>query len=167
MQNRLKLIGLGVNPELTEEFLMHPWFSPWMETITIASLGEIGLNPSAFILDASRALTPQDAHFFQRTAQLLARYHAVTPLKELRTEGGRTVGLDKDGKLVFPVAFDYAIWGERASRRADEFAALLKAKPEIKALTLWTDGRLSPRLSTELTARGIGFKERALETPAR
>src|SRR4029453_1847455 len=32
--NRKKLLALGADPGLTESFLIHPWFSPWHETIT-------------------------------------------------------------------------------------------------------------------------------------
>jgi hypothetical protein len=163
MTNRKQLLALGVDRALADEFLMHPWFSPWHETIITNALASIGVNPSAFLTDAVRALTPEDALFFQRVAQILARYHASTaPLRAIRFEGGIITALDRDGTLVVPVSLDYGIWAERAARRVEEFSAINKSRDEIKGLALWTDGRLSERLCTELKTRGIAYRADAL-----
>lgn len=163
MINRKKLLALGVERALADEFLMHPWFSPWHETIITEAFASIGVNPSAFLTDAIRALTPEDAIFFQRVAQILARYHATaTPLRAIRFEGGIITALDREGTLVVPVSLDYGIWAERAARRVEEFTALGKSGGEIKALALWTDGRLSDRLCAELKTRGIAYRTDAL-----
>lgn len=161
--NRKKLLALGVDRTLADEFLMHPWFSPWHETIITEALASIGVNPSAFLTDAVRALTPEDALFFQRVAQILARYHAGSaPLRAIRFDGGVITALDQAGTLVVPVSLDYAIWAERAARRVEEFAVIGKSGEGIKGLALWTDGRLSERLSAELKARGIAYRADAL-----
>jgi hypothetical protein len=157
--NRKKLFALGVDRKLADEFLMHPWFSPWHETITTDALATIGVNPSAFLTDAVRALTPEDAFFFQRVAQILANYHRQTaPLKAIRFENGIITALDKNGVLVVPVSLDYAIWSERTARRAEEFVALDRARENITGLSLVTDGRLSSRLQEELKKRNIAWR---------
>jgi hypothetical protein len=161
--NRKKLLALGVDRALADEFLMHPWFSPWHETITTDALAQIGVNPSAFLTDAVKALTPEDAFFFQRVAQILARYHATAaPLRAIRFEGGIITALDQNGTLVVPVSLDYAIWAERTARCAEEFAAIDKSRGDIKALALWTDGQVSNRLRDELKKRGITWRTDAL-----
>ena len=162
--NRKKLFALGVDRALADEFLMHPWFSPWHETITTEALAQIGVNPTAFLTDAVKALTPEDAFFFQRVAQILALYHTNSaPLRAIRFEGGIVTALDRDGTLVVPVSLDYGIWAERAARRVEEFAAIDKSRGNIKALALWTDGRLSEHLRDELTKRGIAFRTLVLD----
>jgi hypothetical protein len=164
--NRKKLFALGVDRELADEFLLHPWFSPWHETIITEALASIGVNPAAYLTNAVRALTPEDAHFFQRVAQILARYHTGTaPLKAIRFEGGVTTALDRDGTLVVPVSLDYGIWAERTARRVEEFSAYDKSREEITGLALWTDGRLSDRLCEELKKRGIAYRTDALTNP--
>jgi hypothetical protein len=166
ISNRKQLLALGVDRALADEFLMHPWFSPWHETIITVALGSIAVNPSALLTDAVRALTPEDALFFQRVAQILARYHANSaPLRAIRFEGGIITALDRDGTLVVPVSLDYGIWAERAARRVEEFAALDKSRDGIKGLALWTDGRLSDRLCAELKTRGIAYRADALTNP--
>jgi hypothetical protein len=166
--NRKKLLALGVDRALADEFLMHPWFSPWHETITTDALAQIGVNPSSFLNHAARALTPEDAFFFQRVAQILARYHAGTaPLRAIRFEGGIVTALDNNGTLVVPVSLDYGIWAEHTARRAEDFAAIDKSRDDIKGLALWTDGRLSDRLCEELKKRGIAYRMLALDPPSR
>ena len=73
--NRKKLFALGVTRENADEFLMHPWYSPWHETIITDALATIGVDPTQFLEKACRALTEQDANYFQSLAQVLARYH--------------------------------------------------------------------------------------------
>ena len=159
MLNRKKLLALGVDRKLTEEFLMHPWFSPWVETITTDALANIGVNPSAFLSDAVRALTPEDAFFFQRVAQIMANYRVqAAPLRAIHFENGIITALDTNGVLVVPVSLDYAIWDEHTARRAEEFIALDRTHDNITGLMLWTDGRLSERLCEELKKRGIAYR---------
>jgi hypothetical protein len=160
--NRKKLLGLGVERPLVEEFLAHPWYSPWDETITTSALASVGVNPSAFLTDAVRALTAEDALFFARIAQILAQYHAqAVPLTAIRFQGGLITALDRDGTLLVPVSLDYGIWAERAARRVEEFSAI-KGRDGTKGLALWTDGKLSDRLCSELKTRGITYRADAL-----
>jgi len=164
--NRKKLLALGADPSLTETFLMHPWFSPWHETITTDALAQIGVDPSSFLTAAVRALTADDAFFFQRAAQILAKYHATTtPLRAILLNEDIVTALDRNGTLVVPVSLDYAIWAEYAARRIDQFVALDRSHEEIKALALWTDGRLSERLCEELKKRSIAYRMQALGNP--
>jgi hypothetical protein len=143
---------------------MHPWFSPWHETITTDALARIGVNPTAFLRNAVMALTPEDAFFFQRVAQILAQYSAtVAPLRAIRFERNAIAALDRNGALVVPVSLDYATWNEHTARRTGEFTALVKPGGDIKALALWTDGRLSERLREEFKARNITWRESALD----
>lgn len=168
IENRKKLVALHADRDLTEEFLMHPWFSPWHETITVDSLRHIGANPNPFLGNACKALTVEDAFYFQRTAQILAEYSRnVTPLRSIRSERGITCGLDKNGTLVVPVSLDFAIWTEQTARRAKELVALSGDGNEVKAIAFWTDGRISKRMSEELTRLGIAHRTLVLNTAPR
>ena len=116
--NRKKLFALGVTRENADEFLMHPWYSPWHETIITDALATIGVDPTQFLETACRALTEQDANYFQSLAQVLARYHKTkTPLSSIRIESGRVCAMDSKGTLVIPLSCDYAIWSENAAGR--------------------------------------------------
>ena len=163
--NRKKLLQLGVNRSVADEFLMHPWFSPWHETIITDALAGIGVNPTAFLDTACKALTPEDAFYFQRLALILAKYHAETPLKSIRSERGLVTALDSANTLVVPVSLDYGVWAERTARRVEEFTT--QDRPNVKGIALWTDGRLSARLTEELSKRNIAFRMSALEAAHR
>jgi hypothetical protein len=154
--NRKKLFALGVTRENADEFLMHPWYSPWHETIVTDALATIGVDPTQFLEKACRALTEQDANYFQRLAQILARYHKTkTPLSSIGLENERVAAMDSQGILVIPLSCDYAIWSEPAAARVEAFSQLPQSRSEIKGLALWVDGKVSERAAQELKNRKI------------
>jgi hypothetical protein len=162
--NRKKLFALGVTRENADEFLMHPWYSSWHETIITDALATIGVDPTQFLEKASRALTEEDANYFQSLAQVLARYHKTkTPLSSIRLESGRVCAMDSKGTLVIPLSCDYAIWNERAAGRVEAFSQLAQSRSEIKGLALWVDGKVSERAAQELTNRKIDLATGVLD----
>lgn len=169
IMNRKKLFALGVTRESADEFLMHPWYSPWHETIIADALATIGRDPSQFLERACRALTEQDANYFQRLAQILARYHKTkTPLSSIRIENDRICAVDSNGTLVVPLSCDYAIWTEHAAARVDAFGQLPQAPGgEIKGLALWVDGKVSERAAQEIRNRKIDLATGVLEEPSK
>ena len=154
--NHKKLFALGVTREDADEFLTHPWYTPWTATITVDALATIGVDPTAFLANACKALTEQDAIYFERLAQVLARYHTKkAKLRSLRTESKVVCALDANGTLVFPLSCDYAIWNERAAGRVGEIAALAQGEGDIKGIAVWVDGKTSDRATQELKNRKI------------
>src|SRR5205814_4517820 len=106
--------------------------------------------------NACKALTEQDAIYFERLAQVLARYHTKkAKLRSLRTESKAVCALDANGALVFPLSCDYAIWNERAAGRVGEIAALAQGEGDIKGIAVWVDGKTSDRATQELKNRKI------------
>ena len=154
--NRKKLFALNVTRENADAILMHPWYSPWTETIMIDALSTIGVDPTAFLADACNALTEEDAVFFERLAQVLARYDTTkAQLRSIRVESHAVCALDANGTLVFPLSCDYAIWSEHAAGRVAEFGALTQGQEDIKGLAVWIDGKASDRATQELKSRKI------------
>ncbi len=154
--NRKKLFALGVAREDADEFLNHPWYNPWTVSITVDALATIGVDPTAFLANACKALTEQDAIYFQRLAQVLARYQATkAKLRSIRIESKAVCALDANGTLVFPLSCDYAIWSERAAGRVGEIAALMQGDDNIKGIAVWVDGKASDRATQELKNRKI------------
>jgi hypothetical protein len=154
--NRKKLVALGTSRETLDEFLQHPWYSPWHETIITDALATIGADPTQFLAMANRALTEHDANYFQSLAQILARYHkAKTPLSSIGLENDRICAMDSQGILVIPLSCDYAIWSEHAAARVEAFSQLPQGRSEIKGLALWVDGKVSERAAQELKSRKI------------
>src|SRR6266566_2148338 len=162
--NRKKLFALNVTRENADAILMHPWYSPWTETIMIDALSTIGVDPTAFLADACNALTEEDATYFERLAQVLARYHArKAKLRSIRTESKAVCALDANGMLVFPLSCDYALWSERAAGRVGEIAALVQGEEDIKRIAIWVDGKTSDRATQELKSRKIDLATGVLD----
>jgi len=162
--NRKKLFALNVTRENADAILMHPWYSPWTETIMIDALSTIGVDPTAFLADACNALTEEDAIYFERLAQVLARYHTKkAKLRSIRTESKAVCALDANGTLVFPLSCDYAIWSERAAGRVGEIAALVQGEDDIKGIAVWVDGKTSDRATQELKSRKIDLATGVLD----
>src|SRR5947207_7175973 len=162
--NRKKLFALNVTRENADAILMHPWYSPWTETIMIDALSTIGVDPTAFLTNACNALTEEDAIYFERLAQVLARYHAKkAKLRSIRTESKAVCALDANGTLVFPLSCDYAIWSERAAGRVGEITALVQGEEDIKGIAVWVDGKTSDRATQELKNRKIDLSTGVLD----
>jgi hypothetical protein len=157
--NEQNLTKLGAKPEVISQFLSHPWYSPRQETIITAALKKAGVDSNLFLETANKALTEEDGRYFQAVAQLLAAYsEKVAPLQSLRLEDGVLCALDRQGVLVVPVSFDYAIWTQTVAQRADALASLVSSDQDIKSAKIWTNGKLSDRLKAELDRRSIGFQ---------
>ena len=160
--NEESLAKLGAKPDLIAEFLNHPWYSPRQETIITAALKKAQVDPNLFLETANKALTDQDGRYFQHVAQLLAAYsEKVGQLETLRLEDGVLCALDRNGVLVVPVSFDYAIWTEMVAQRVDALAGLVSSDQNIKRAEIWTDGKLSDRTKAELGQRSIGYQSLA------
>jgi hypothetical protein len=157
--NEQNLTKLGARPDVINQFLNHPWYSPRQETIITAALKKAGIDPNLFLETANKALTDQDGRYFQHVAQLLAAYsEKAAPLQSLRLEDGVLCALDRDGVLVVPVPFDYAIWTEAVAQRANALAGLVRGDQNIKSAKIWTDGKVSDRVKAELNQRSIGYE---------
>jgi hypothetical protein len=154
--NRKKLFDLGVSRENADQILMHPWYSPWTETIMVDALATVGVDPTRFLAQAATALTAQDALFFQRLAQIMAAYSAnKTPLRSIHVDNGIVCAQDRSGRVLVPLSCDYAIWSEFNAGRVSAFAKLMEGDSDVKGLTLWVDGKVSDRARQEVKARQI------------
>lgn len=169
IENRKKLFALGLDRAQADQFLMHPWYSPWQETIIVNALSEIGGNPAAFLAAASRAAVAEDAFYFQRLAMLLLHYHTSTDnLAVIGEFDGVITARDKSGRLVVPVSMDYALWTPALEARVQSFSADVDAKGgNPKNLVLMTDGRVSPSTAAGLRQQGITMYTEAMGPGAR
>jgi hypothetical protein len=166
--NRKKLFDLGVSRENADALLMHPWYSPWVETITVDALSSIGVDPTDFLAQAVTALDEDDAMYFERLAQVLAAYQTMkAPLQSIQSRNGTVFALDNNGILVVPLSCDYAVWAEGPASRVEAFSAAAKNRPEVKGLALWVDGKVSDRGLAELRARNIQVVTGVLDKPVK
>jgi len=157
IENRKKLLELGLTKEETEPLLKHHAFSPMHETTICDALAALGpnVNAAGFIQTATVSQAEEDAYFFQRAAQLMKLYHQ-TEAPIVRLIPSRLIMLCEDarGRIFLPVPLDYGIWFPRIAGRIEELGPQLAGK----SLVIWTTGKFSNRLQQELQARNIAFK---------
>jgi hypothetical protein len=157
--NEQKLSQLGANRDLITEFLNHPWYTLRQETVITTALGKAAIDPTIFLEAANKALTEEDARYFENVAKLLAAYvQKATPLQSFRLQDGLICAVDRNGVLVVPVSLDYAIWTATVAQRVDSLAGLVSNDPNIKSVEIWTDGKASDRVKAELGKRAIGYQ---------
>jgi hypothetical protein len=157
--NEKNLVKLGPDLDLVFQFINHPWYTLRQITVITTSLVTTKINPDLFLESANKALTPADGRYFEQVAELLAVYSQKTAaLQSFRLQDGLLCAIDKNGVLVVPVSFDYAIWTAKVAERADDLAHVLVAEPTIKGVQVCTDGKASERVKSELSKRGIGYQ---------
>jgi hypothetical protein len=161
--NEENLLKLGANRDLIVQFLNHPWYTLKQATTVTASLNKAEINPDLFLESANKALTEQDARYFEHIAKLLAAYsQKVATLQSFRLQDGLLCAVDRNGVLVVPVSLDYAIWTATVAQRVDSLAGLTSSDPDIKSIEICTDGRASEKVKAELSKRAIGYQSFAL-----
>jgi hypothetical protein len=155
-----KLGKMGVKPETRKAFFKNPYFSPTQQTGFVAALealpGAAGVD--AVVALAARATKDEDdARFYRRTAEVLARYQkAAGPIASLEARKRLFLGRARSGALVVPVGVDILTWTEDV----DAFTA----EPDAKASRheAWISGKASDRARRELTQRGWSIREEVL-----
>ncbi len=161
--NEENLLKLGANRDLIIQFLNHPWYTLKQATTVTASLNKTETNPDLFLENANKALTEQDARYFEQVAQLLAGYsQKVAPLQSLRLQDELLCAVDRNGVLLVPVSLDFAIWTAAAAQRVDALAGLKSSDPNLKSVEIWTDGKASERVKAELGKRALGYQSFSL-----
>jgi hypothetical protein len=157
---------MGIPEELRRSFVSHPWYSPRQQSLLVAHLAALDLveNRAAFVEVATRANSELDARNYARAAELLREYHEeVAPLARIATLHDTVIGLTVDGRVVAPLALDYAVW----TRPAHAFANRLKRSglsdgSEIAGREIIVTGSFSTKARAKIEHRGISVTEHAL-----
>jgi hypothetical protein len=160
--NREKLLQMGVEESVIEEFLRNPNFSPRHETILVHALAEMeGVrNRDQFIKQAYFAESELDASTFQRIAEMIHGYHTqVGPISEIIPVRRVAVGYTSDQTIVIALPADYIYWTERADLGLDAIMRLQAVERPVKRVELWVTGRISQKARKEFEAKGLVVKD--------
>jgi len=160
--NREKLLQMGVEESVIEEFLRNPNFSPRHETILVHALAEMeGVrNRDQFIKQALFAESELDAATFQRIAEMIHGYHTqVGPISEIIPVRRVAVGYTSDQTIVIALPTDYIYWTRRADLGLDAIMRLQAVERPVKRVELWVTGKISQKARKEFEAKGLVVKE--------
>ena len=163
--NRDKLVAMGVEDSVIEDFLSHPWYSPRHETILVQALTEMeGVKNRGKLLEvAVSAEFEEEALFFQRMAEMMAAYHrgrgVIVEIVEVPK--GMVMAYTEDQTLVATVPVARLPWAREVAEAADGVERWASKERQVQRVELWVSGGLSPRASDQFTARGTKIYEQA------
>ena len=155
LQNKTKLLAMGIDADTVELFLNNPVFSPALETILVAALESMKgvANREIFIKVGLQASNPDMAGLITEIAVLSAGYNKnIAPLKGFAPMARLVKGIKKDGSTVVLLPTDRIIWSKPIADVAENLTATKQAK--TAGIELWTLGTLSEQTRSALQEKG-------------
>lgn len=152
LQNKKKLLSMGMDQDIITLFLNNPEFSPAMQTIMVSSLESLGdvANRELFIKVSLQASDPEMAKIITETAILTAGYHKnIRPIKRIEPLARLTNAVTVDGSIIILIPTDYVIWSSRVADVTKDLIAT-SSKKGLKRFEIWTPGKFSPAAAEQL-----------------
>ncbi|CAN5764033.1 hypothetical protein BH09VER1_BH09VER1_50980 [soil metagenome] len=162
------LLKMGVTRADANAFLNNNAFSPTTQTFLVDALAQLtsATGQAAFIQQATSSGDEQDALFYQKSAELMARLNTLQPITLIAQFNGLPICQDALGVVIIPIQWDYVSWTPSAA----QFLAALKATkfptpPTAYALVI--TGVVSPLSAQSLAAANVTVGQKQLATPLR
>ena len=156
LQNKKKLLGMGMNKDTVELFLNNPEFSPALQTVMVAALDTMkGVgNRELYLKVALQAGDPVMARIITQSAVMTAGYHKyISPLKRLAPIARLARAEKKDGTIVVVLPGDHIIWSEKVASLTGSLTEKAKIS-KGKGLEVWVSGDFSKMAHSKLEKMG-------------
>lgn len=160
LQNRNRLVRLGMDADTVELFLNNPNFSPATATVLTTALGRLqGVTDLELLLKVALQAGDADmARTITETAVLAAGFHRnIAPLSRFLPMARLFCAEKQDGALAVILPTDHMIWSARVADVAEGLTG--KAK---KGVEIWTFGDFSTKARSELEHLGWQLHPNAL-----
>jgi len=154
--NRDKLEAMGIEEDMVDEFVNHPWYSPRHESIITAALeAMVGVeNRGAFIRQTLFSQSEQQSVFIMRLAEATLGYHQnVSQIHEILRRNREIFVKSSNGAIICILPTDHLIWTLGASTIADQYPINPSAPHE-----LWLTGSVSDRAEKKFNSLGWQVK---------
>jgi len=156
LQNRNKLLKMGIDPDLIMLFLNHPKYSPALYTVMVTALEQMEgvANRELFLKVALSADRAETARTITEICAMTASYHKnIKPLQELRPMGRllHTVTTQKDVVVLFPA--DHLLWSEEVADIVSWMQDEAKSSEYISH-SLWIYGDFSALATQNMKKNG-------------
>lgn len=156
VQNKDKLIKLGMHGDTTQLFLNNQVFSPALATVMTSALESMRdvENLELFLKVSLQASTPEMASVITELTVLTAGYHKhVKPLQKVVPMARITRAIGADGSVIVVLPTDHLIWSSKVHD------TLVQISEEIKASNgpgkeLWLHGDMSAAAQSEFEKMG-------------
>ena len=155
-QNIKRLVEMGLDQGQVEVAFNNPHFSPSLQTLTTAILGELGevTGKEKVIGGMQQADTREHAIFFVTSLRLASWYHKThQPLGEILAAYPAPLARTGDDRLVGFGAFEYLSWTEPLANVANLRMSLAGERGGVQK-ELWIEGGISDRCRAEAEGRG-------------
>jgi hypothetical protein len=158
--------NMGIDRAVAVAFLNNNAISPSTQTLLVSALAQLGNIPGQadFIVQATTSQDEHDAIAFQQSVQIMADLNKSTPVVRITRLNGLTVCQTKDGTVVVPIQWDYAVW----TPMTEQFITALKDRkftPPATGYSVILTGVVSPMTAQALAGRGVNVTTRALPGP--
>jgi hypothetical protein len=169
LRNLKAMLAMGCDRDVANRFNNSTAFSPSVQTAIVMNLETLkGVDNRAafFDLAGSEATDEGDALFYLGTSRALSELHAKNPLARLQKVGRIPVAVQKDGRAVVALQWDYAAWTDNAAN----FIGLLRTSDFGKkpsGLTIAISGDASPLAQQKLKEANIELSTRIVPGPLR
>jgi len=162
-ETRLK--AMGVRPEDSRAFRLNGQYNLTRQVRLVTALDNLNgvSGRPEFVARAASALVDADAQFYTESALLAetfnrtqARLTSIVP----NLPGACVLAEGDRFACLFPL--DYVVWTEGVAGHFDRMTKRVASDFPKATRELWLTGRVSPRTSTELQARGWTMREKSL-----
>ncbi|RYF38612.1 MAG: hypothetical protein EOO38_24525 [Cytophagaceae bacterium] len=152
MNRKLLVDSMGVSSAVADTFLDNPAISPTTQTITVASLAQLGNIPgqAEFIRQAATSENEHDALSYQLSVQIMAKLNEKAPVARITHLQGLTLCQTNDGTVVVPIQWDYVSWTPGVAQFVTALKAQKFASPAT-AFTVMINGAASPMATEALS----------------
>ncbi len=163
LQNKNKLLAMGINEDTIELFLNNPVFTPALQTVLVSALEMMqGVdNRELFIKVGLQASAPGMAKVITEMTVMFAGYHKhIAPLKGLTPMARLVKAKKQDGAVVVALPTDYMIWSQKLASNVEDMV-LQGKNNKVAGFEIWTLGTSSERMRSALQSRGWQIHEQA------
>lgn len=171
LQNKNKLLKMGMNEDTIELYLNNPVFSPALQTVMVAALESMKSvdNRELYIKVALQASDPDMAKIVTESAVLTAGYDKnIAPLKHLSPLARLARAEKDDGTIVVVFPGDHIIWSDKI---ADITKSIVENGGISKGakLEMWITGDFSPMAHEKMEEMGwkVHARSRSQLLPAK
>jgi hypothetical protein len=148
---------LGLDGELADRFLAHPWYSPSRQETIVRALSRLhgAEHRDRFFELATHADAPNEAYAFTRLALMLAECHERrSAITEIFISGDLLMARTAEGEAVLPLYVDQGYWTAGVARAEAEIVASLDRESGSDRKLMLVSGGVSSRAHRELGERG-------------
>ena len=149
--NRERMEEMGIDEDVAETYLQHPWLSPRHETTIVIALYGVteAENRDAFFQQSAISQSEQQPIFLMRQAEAILGFHQNIAAVERFERSNRQIMLyTADGRAVSVMPADHMVWSVGASIIADQDSDRGMRRE------LWLTGSISERARAEFSDRG-------------